>query len=97
MDIFFIENDGLFRKTILFGIKSALTQKNNLIVSLSTINKKKKKKSHGDKVSDFHDKKIAKKDSNHTCLAAISLGSALKKDENYYLQVFLKECKYIKK
>ena len=25
------------------------------------------------------------------------LDSALQKDENYYLQVFLKECKYIKK
>ena len=39
--------------------------------------------------------KIAKVDSNHTCLAGISLDSALKKDENYYLEVFLKECKYI--
>ena len=27
----------------------------------------------------------------------ISLDSALKKDENYYLQVFLKECQYIEK
>ena len=36
-------------------------------------------------------------DSNHTCLAIISLDSALKKDENYYPQVFLKECKYIEK
>ena len=27
----------------------------------------------------------------------ISLDSALKKDENYYLPVFLKECKYIKR
>ena len=36
-------------------------------------------------------------DSNHTCLAVISLDSALKKDENYYPQVFLKECKYIKR
>ena len=36
-------------------------------------------------------------DSNHTCLAVISLNSALKKDDNYYLQVFLKECKYIEK
>ena len=36
-------------------------------------------------------------DSNHTCLAVISLESALKKDENYYPQVFFKECKYIKK
>ena len=36
-------------------------------------------------------------DSNHTCLPVISLDSALKTDENYYPQVFLKECKYIKK
>ena len=36
-------------------------------------------------------------DSNHTGLVVISLDSALKKDENYYPQVFLKECKYIKK
>ena len=35
--------------------------------------------------------------SNHTCLAVISLDSALKKDENYYPQVFLKDCKYIEK
>ena len=36
-------------------------------------------------------------DSNHPCLAVISLDSALKKDDNYYLQVLLKECKYIEK
>ena len=36
-------------------------------------------------------------DSNHTCLAVVGLDSALKKDDNYYLQVFLKECKYIEK
>ena len=36
-------------------------------------------------------------DSNHACLAATSLASALEKDENCYLQVFLKECKYIEK
>ena len=36
-------------------------------------------------------------DSHHTYLAVISLDSALKKDENYYLQVLLKECKYIEK
>ena len=29
-------------------------------------------------------------DSNHTCLAVISLDSALKKNENFYPQVFLK-------
>ena len=54
-------------------------------------------KSHGAEATDFYDKEIAKVDSNDTCLAVISLDSALKKDENYYLQVFLKECKYIEK
>ena len=46
---------------------------------------------------DFHDKQIPKMDSNYTCLVVINLDSALKKYENYYLQVFLKECKYIEK
>ena len=36
-------------------------------------------------------------DFNHICLAVISWDSALRKDEQYYLQVFLKECRYIKK
>ena len=36
-------------------------------------------------------------DSNHTCLAVISLDSALKKYEHYYLLVFLKERKYVEK
>ena len=53
--------------------------------------------SHGDEVTDFYDKEVPKGDSNHTCLEVISLDSALKKDENYYPQVFSKECKYIEK
>ena len=56
-----------------------------------------KTKSYGDEVTDFYDKKVPKADSNHTCLAVISMDSALKKDENYYPQVFLKECKYVEK
>ena len=32
-----------------------------------------------------------------TTLAVISLDSALKKDDNYYPQVYLKECIYIEK
>ena len=54
-------------------------------------------KSHGDEVTDFYDKEIPKVDSNHTCLAVISLDPALKKDESYCPQVFLKECKHIEK
>ena len=41
--------------------------------------------------------KIPMVDSSHTCLAVISLDSAVKKTENYCPQVFLKECKYIDK
>ena len=56
-----------------------------------------KLKSYGDEVTDFYDKEVPKVDSNYTCLAVISLDSAVKKYENYHLQVFSKECKYIKK
>ena len=44
---------------------------------------KTKIKSRGDEVTDFYIKGISNTDSNHTYLAVISLGSALKKDENY--------------
>ena len=40
---------------------------------------KTKTKSHGDEVIDFYDKKNPRLDSNHTCLALITLDSALKK------------------
>ena len=46
-------------------------------------------KSHDGEFTDFYDKKISKVDSNHSCLAVISLDSTLRKDDNYYLQVFL--------
>ena len=58
---------------------------------------KAKIKVYDDDVTDFYDKEIPKIDSNHTCLAVISLGSALKTDDNYYPRMFSKECKYIKK
>ena len=51
---------------------------------------KAKVKSHGDKVPDFSDKEIPKLNSNKTHLAVINLDSALKKETNWYQQVFLK-------
>ena len=76
-----------------------LISKNNLTAILPVIKNfgKAKKKSHGDEVTDFYDKEIPRTDSNHACLAVISLDSALKKDGNYYPRVFLKDCKYINK
>ena len=58
---------------------------------------KTKIKSHVDEVTYFYDNKIPKVGPNHTCSAKISLDFALKKNYNYYPQVFLKECKYIEK
>ena len=58
---------------------------------------KAKIKLRGIEVTDFYDKKIPKVDSNHNCLAVICLDSALKKDDNYYTQVFLKECNTLQK
>ena len=42
-------------------------------------------------------KKIPKVDSNHTFLAMIMLDSSLKKVDNHFLQVFLKECNILRK
>ena len=41
--------------------------------------------------------KIPKLGSNFICLAVVLTGFVLKKEENYYPQVLLKECKYIEK
>ena len=45
----------------------------------------------------FAIKKCQKQGSDYTFLAVVSIDFVLKKDENYYPQVFLKECKYIEK
>ena len=58
---------------------------------------KTKRQSHGDEVTDFYDREIPKVGSSYTCLPVSSLDSALKKDENYYPEVFLKECKFIER
>ena len=34
---------------------------------------------------------------NHSCLSVISLNSALKDNENVYLQLFFEKCKYMEK
>ena len=45
-------------------------------------------KSYGDESTDFHDKGILKASPNCTCIAVILIGFVLKRDENYYLQVY---------
>ena len=52
---------------------------------------------YGDEATDFLNEEMAKVDSNYTCLAVIEIDFILKKNENYYPQIFLIECKYIEK
>ena len=50
-------------------------------------------KSYSDEAKNIHDQEMPKEGSNRAYLAVRSLDSVLKKDENYYSQLFLKECK----
>ena len=79
---------------ILFDIKSLLISKKNLRASLYKLQKIMNK---SDEITNFYDKDIPKVDSSHTCLAVSSSNFVLNKDENNYLQWFLKYCTYIKK
>ena len=96
---FLFEDDDLLEKyNAIWDKVSAISKKE--FDSEPVYNKnflKNKVKSYGDELTDFYDNEIPKVDSNHTCLAIISLDFALSKDENYYPQVLLKECKYIEK
>ena len=58
---------------------------------------KTKIRSYTHEATDFHDNEIPKVNSNYTCLAVALFDFVLKKDQNYYPQVFLKECKHIEK
>ena len=96
---FLIEDSELLKKhNTIWGKASADIKKE--FDSRPVYNKeflKAKIKSHGDGVTYVYDKEIPKVDPNHTFLAVISSDSALKKDDNYYPQAFLKECKYTEK
>ena len=81
MDIFLIEDDDLCEKfnTIRDKVSSDIKKEFDSEPAYNQIFLKTKIKSYGDDVTDFYDKEIPKVNSNHTCLAVISLDSALKK------------------
>ena len=47
--------------------------------------------------TNFQDKKVPKGDALYKCLSLILLDSIVKVGEKYYPQVFLEECKYVKR
>ena len=62
----------------IFGIKSRIVLKKNLIANPS-INKfsENQARFYGDAATDFHNKEVSKAGSNYTCLAAILIYSIL--------------------
>ena len=58
---------------------------------------KSKIKSYGSEDTDFLTREMTEAGSDYICWLLIFIDSVLKKYENYYLQVFLKECKYTEK
>ena len=96
---FLIEDDDLLEKYDTIWDKVSSNTKKELDSKPAYNQKflKTKTRSFNDEVTDFYNKEIPKVISYHTCLAVISFDFALNKDENYNLQVFLKECIHIEK
>ena len=81
---FLIEYDDLLEKYSTICVKVSADIKKEFH-SEPVYNKeflKTKIKPHGEEVTGFYGKGIQKMDSNHTCLAVISLDPALKKNDN---------------
>ena len=95
---FLNEDDNFFKKYNATWDKVRADMKKRIWwTCLQLIKKKKKVKSNGDEVTDLYDKEIPKVDSNNTCLTVMSMDSAIKKNGNYYMQVFLKDENTLKK
>ena len=89
---FLIEDDDLYKKynTIWDKVSADIKKEFYSEPVYNKVYLKTKIKPHGDEITYFYNKEIPKLGSNHTFVEVISVDSALKKDNNYYPQVFLK-------
>ena len=51
----------------------------------------------GSMISNFHNQKIPKEKVLCKCVSIIMLAFVIETDENYCLQIFFEECKYLQK
>ena len=81
---FLIENNDSFEKynTIWDKVSADIEKQSDSKVVYYKKFLKRKIKSYSDHVTDYYDSESLKVDSDHTCLAIISLDSALNKDGN---------------
>ena len=95
-----IKNDELLEILIKFGKRSAIASKKNLTVNLYIIKKylKPKIKSYKGKINaNVQNNKILEEGSQCICLLVILIYLVYRRDQSYYPQVFLGECKYVVK
>ena len=76
--------------------KKSVTKKLSANPSISK-NFENKNRFYGVEATDFHNRKIPEIATYYICWSVMLINSVLKMNENYYLQVFLKEYKYIEK
>ena len=86
MNFLFEDNDLLEKCKTIWDNVSAGIKKLVLLKKFC----KPKKKSYGDEAIGFYNKKISKVGFNHTYITVITIDSAPKKEEKYYLRVFYK-------
>ena len=86
--IFLIKDDELLKKYNNIWIKISTSIKEELTAKI---------RCYGDEAADFHTRKISKAGSKYSCQSVILIDYVLRKVENCCTQVYLKECKYIKK
>ena len=86
---FLIEDDDLLEKynTIWDKVSAYIKKEFDSEPVYNKNYSKTKIKSHGNEFTVFYYKKFQRWAHNHTCVAVITLDSALKKDDNYYPQM----------
>ena len=92
---FLIKDDELYKKHNDIWNKLVIVSKKNLTWSPSKIKKSYKTeiKCYGDDTAGFHARKLPEVGCNYICWSLILIDAILKKSENYYLQVSLREYK----
>ena len=92
---FLIKDDELYKKHNDIWNKLVIVSKKNLTWSPSKIKKSYKTeiKYYGDDTTGFHARKLPEVGCNYICWSLILIDAILKKSENYYLQVSLREYK----
>ena len=99
IDVYFIEDDEFLEEynDIWNKVSNSIKEELDCKPIYNKKNLETKIRSYGSEDTDLHVNEMPKLVSNYACLVVILISFNLKKDENYYSQVLLKEWKYTEK